>query len=165
MSDLFGRPWPMSMRRKALFLEALFYTFLAWAMVRLTPYTLWRSQLGRSTPLPPAANGGGSLSLRPSPVQDVAWAHARLEEMFGQRFTCLMLALSASWMLRRRKLPSTLILGTRRSPGQGPRLLGAHAWVLSGGFEVVGALGGKDYVPVAAFCSHNKLETPSGECT
>lgn len=84
-------------------------------------------------------------------LADIAWAHHAIEATFGTRFTCLMLALSARAMLRRRSLSSTLVLGVKRAAPQLKSRLGAHAWVLSEGWEIVGGNTRDGHVPVAAF--------------
>ena len=53
--------------------------------------------------------------------------------------SCLVQALAADAMLRRRHLPSVIRIGVRPSRGQRVRFEG-HAWVESGGVVTVGAL-------------------------
>jgi hypothetical protein len=127
-------------------------TAAAWIMIRLVPYRIWRSRLG--TPVPLASSQLRGVAARVSdkePLKEIAWAHGLLARLFGKQFTCLMLAFSARGMLRRRKMPSLLVLGVKRSPGVTAKRLGAHAWVLSGNFEVVGGDSGGGYAPIAAY--------------
>jgi Transglutaminase-like superfamily len=63
------------------------------------------------------------------------------------RSTCLVRALAARIMLRRRHLPSILQFGVGRTP----RELSAHAWVRCGEIDVVGAETAADFAPIAAF--------------
>lgn len=66
----------------------------------------------------------------------VAWAVTAAARRLPGCDTCLVKALTAEVMLRRRKLPSTFRLGVRPAGGT----LVAHAWVESGGDVVLGAL-------------------------
>lgn len=84
-------------------------------------------------------------------LEDVAWAHDLLARRFPRHFTCLMLAISARAMLRRRKAPRLLVLGAKRNRGVPSAPLAAHAWVISEGIEVVGGDTREGHVPVAAY--------------
>jgi Transglutaminase-like superfamily len=151
MSNPLSRLWRLPIRRKLMLAEAFAGTLTAWTMIRFTPYAAWRSRLGFPVPLmsaqvtgAPARNTGNSI------LEDIAWAHAWLARLFGRRFTCLMLAFSARAMLRRRKFSSLLVLGAKRGQGAAEKL-GAHAWVLCQGFEIVGGETRDGHIPVAAY--------------
>jgi hypothetical protein len=61
---------------------------------------------------------------------------------------CLVQAVAATWMLQRRRIPSTLYFGLAKdSDGK----LIAHAWVRSGERILTGAKGHHDYRVVATF--------------
>lgn len=150
MPNLLNRVWRITIRRKFLLAEAFFCTLTAWAMIRLAPYDSWRPRLGVPVPLSstpatgaPARNSGQPL------LEDIAWAHAVLGRFFGQDLTCLMLAFSARAMLLRRKFQSVLVLGVKR--GGADAKLGAHAWVLSQGYEIVGGETRDGHMPIAAY--------------
>lgn len=49
---------------------------------------------------------------------------------------CLILAMSGTMMLKRRRLPSTLYLGISKQPNE---KLSAHAWLRSGSYYLSGA--------------------------
>lgn len=153
MFGLIGRFWRMPVRRKLMLLEAFLSTLSAWAVIKFVPYAAWRSKLGTPVPLSTTAISGSSARTCGKPVlEDIAWAHAQLERRFGSQFTCLMLAFSAKAMLRRRKHSSVLILGVKRSPEAAKDKLGAHAWVLSEGYEIVGSDTRDGHAPIAAYC-------------
>jgi hypothetical protein len=153
ISSLLVRAWRAPMRRKLMLAEALTCTAAAWALVTVMPYTAWRSRLGEAVPLASASLTGASALAAGCPLlEDIAWAHTVLARLFGGRFTCLMLALSARAMLQRRRLPTLLVLGVRRGPEDGSKL-GAHAWVLSQGIEIVGGDTRSGHTPVAAYRS------------
>lgn len=145
-----GLQWPAD--RKLILIEALVCTALAWVSVRLTPYDSWRRELGVPVPLaattisgPPAQSSGAMI------LTDIAWAHRVISRIFGSRFTCLMLAFSVRSMLRRRGLSSLLVLGAKRRNRPSGDPLGAHAWVLCQGFEMVGGDTRDGHIAIAAY--------------
>lgn len=145
----FGR---MPLRRKSVLWEAFRNTLVAWIMVRLLPYRVWKRWLGRPVSLDivpreiavPGAADGIMLS-------DIAWAHKRLGQSSRGVFTCLMLGFSARAMLGRRGAEGILVLGAGRTTGEKKTELGAHAWVIHGRYDIAGGGERKDYSPVAAF--------------
>jgi Transglutaminase-like superfamily len=78
----------------------------------------------------------------------VGWAIRRAVAKSPVRFACLAQSVAAKAMLARRRTPSTLHLGVRKTE-QGE--LAAHAWVLVGGTFVTGRMGHKQFTVVARF--------------
>jgi len=124
--------------------EAALCLTLATLAQRLAPFRYLALTLGQSqrelpdTHPPRAAN----LSLRVA--RGLQSAAGRLP----WHTTCLERAVAAKWMLRRRRVPSTLYLGVRRS---GPGLI-AHAWLRSGPAIITGGIEeSATYPPVAWF--------------
>jgi Transglutaminase-like superfamily len=62
--------------------------------------------------------------------------------------SCLVFALAAQMMLRRRHLPSALQLGVRAGAAT---QLSAHAWLKCGDIDVVGVETAAEFTPIAAF--------------
>jgi hypothetical protein len=62
--------------------------------------------------------------------------------------SCLVCALAARMMLRRRRLPSMLQLGVRVCSATE---LSAHAWLKCGEVEVVGVESAAEFTPIAVF--------------
>jgi hypothetical protein len=62
--------------------------------------------------------------------------------------SCLVRALAAQMMLRRRRLPSVLQLGVRAGAATE---LSAHAWLKCGDIDVVGVETAAEFTPIAAF--------------
>lgn len=142
------------MARKLLFLETLWRTTSALVLIRLTPYNVWRSQLGVLVPIPQLlADVGATHAPRTRLMDDVAWSHSVAARLFRKHFTCLMLALSARGMLTSRGTPSVLVLGVRLREGKltSVRAMGAHAWIISGGTVLVGEKEMAGHTPVAAY--------------
>jgi hypothetical protein len=78
---------------------------------------------------------------------DVRRAVLRVAERLPWQSSCLVRAVAARIMLRRRHLPSVLQFGV----GRKPRELSAHAWVRCGEIDVVGTESAGDFAPIAAF--------------
>lgn len=72
---------------------------------------------------------------------------------------CLVKAIAAMRMLKRRKIGSTLYLGTGRDE---KGLLIAHAWLRSGSFYLTGAEGMENFTVVGKFAKHCTI-TNEGE--
>lgn len=71
----------------------------------------------------------------------------RVAERLPWQSTCLVRAIAARMMLRRRHLPSVLHFGVVHIQKE----LSAHAWVRCGEINVVGAETAGEYAPIAAF--------------
>lgn len=81
-----------------------------------------------------------------------------LNARLGGRLTCLMQAMAAHWMLRRRRIVSTLVLGTLAERGPDRHLrLKAHAWIRHGSSVVLGGETGEVYSPVSCFVHSPRL--------
>jgi hypothetical protein len=78
----------------------------------------------------------------------VRYAILRVSERLPWQSSCLVCALAAQMMLRRRHLPSVLQLGVRAGPAT---KLSAHAWLKCGELDVVGVEGAAEFTPIAAF--------------
>lgn len=103
--------------------------------VALLPFSALRVLLDRyaraGSPIPPDAAAPG--------VSRFTWAVAAAASRFPVRMSCLVQALAADAMLRRRGVSCRLRIGVHpRSTGSGA--LKAHAWIEHEGAVVLGAL-------------------------
>lgn len=150
----------MSWRRKMVLSETVLNTAIAWIMVRMLPYWIWRRWLGHPVPLDSFPKKivvpGRSDDIT---LADITWAHKRLGHMSKGVFTCLMLGVSARAMLSRRGIESILVLGAGRRRDGVNLLLGAHAWVIHGTFDIAGGGERNEYTPVAAFGPKRMTDT------
>ncbi|MDI5921827.1 lasso peptide biosynthesis B2 protein [Halomonas sp. LR5S13] len=140
-----GLPWS----RKRLYLEATLWLLLSWGLVRGLPFRLWSSWLGEQRSADSESMAEESKDPRVVPIcRCIESINARL----GGRLTCLMLAMAVHWMLRRRNIASSLVLGTlaERMPDQSLKLK-AHAWVNHGAGVVLGGNTGEEYFPISSF--------------
>lgn len=135
--------------RKALVLEVACWLFLAWLLVRVLPFRSWSHWLGAQVPgigdLDSADAGSDAVA------REISQTITAFNERLGRRFTCLMLAMTLHWMLSRRRISSSLVLGTQTIQDVQPRLsLKAHAWVRIGSGVVLGELDDQ-YAPISSF--------------
>lgn len=120
-----------------LVLEAL--AWLCWAklLLRVVPFRWVTPRLGQSR-----LESSQSVSPQERRVAvRIVWAVQGVAWYAPVRFVCLPKAIATKWMLRRRRLPSTLYIGVQRREQD---RMTAHAWVrvgeeiLVGGEEVAG---------------------------
>jgi hypothetical protein len=98
----------------------------------------------------PAAVDFADIRRLPDDPRARAIAHllARAERRLPWHCTCLVTALAARAMLRRRGIASVMRFGLRRG---GDGALTAHAWLEAGGGVVCGGPAAEGFVPIAGF--------------
>ncbi|MEO1187952.1 MAG: lasso peptide biosynthesis B2 protein [Pseudomonadota bacterium] len=139
-------------RRQLVLAEALFRTLIAWGMIRLLPFRLWRRWLGQEVPLDSLPRRSWRPKhIKDSVIGDVVWAHAIIEARLEVVFTCLMIGFSSRAMLRRRGYDSLLVLGVGRSGDQQDKNLAAHAWVVYRDWDISGGTNKHEYSAVSAY--------------
>jgi len=111
---------------------------VVWFGLRLLRFQTLRRILGCH-----AGPTDGPSDSRPMPAQTVvgrvAWAVTAAARQLPASMNCLVKAVAADAMLRRRGFASELHFGVRES-GHGVKRLDAHAWVECHGEVVVGAI-------------------------
>jgi Transglutaminase-like superfamily len=135
--------------RQLMYGEAVIRLVGAWILIRWVPYKFWRSLLGKPRRLVHASQlNAGQTEI----AQSIASLHQILQRIFGLRFTCLMLALSARGMLKARNVESVLVLGVNHNANTSDQTtLGAHAWVKSGNVDIIGHESDERFTPVALY--------------
>ena len=137
---------------RRLLLEAL--ALLCWArfLIRVVPFRWIAPHLGRPMAESPVDVGEAErrLSLH------VAWAVQAVVRHVPLGFVCLPQAIAAKWMLRRRRLPSTLYLGLQR---QEESKLTAHAWLRVGDKILTGRAESLDHTVIATFAEESVWTT------
>lgn len=126
----------LSRTDRALVLEAAGLLTCAWLGVRCLRYSTlcavlegWAASTG--------TRHHGSEQHTPEAIARVVWATNAVSRRLPAFGTCLVEALAAHAMLRRRGLPSEMRFGVRTSGSQAASIV-AHAWVECGGVVVVG---------------------------
>ncbi len=69
---------------------------------------------------------------------------------------CLPQAVTAQWMLKRRKIPGTLFLGVTKDQSK-PEKLAAHAWLKCGPMILTGAKGHQQFTVVSTFSTPKRF--------
>lgn len=101
-----------------------------------------------STAIEPIALGAHQLSK----ARLISWAISAAEANLPWNSSCLIQALVAQKMLKRRAIPGALYLGAALGPAEPTRVqLAAHAWVKSGGEFINGERGSKPCKSMAAY--------------
>ncbi|MGF1575992.1 MAG: lasso peptide biosynthesis B2 protein [Cyanophyceae cyanobacterium] len=146
----FGR---IPLKRKLLYLEALGHLVFAWFLVRRVPFRVWSRWLGTGSQGFVEFPGGD----RSSAAVEVAGAIVRLNGVFRGAFTCLMVGTAGKFMLNRRQVDNTLVLGvnTERT-GDSRMAMTAHAWLCEGSDIILGGEVHQDYTPITNYYSSCK---------
>src|SRR5436190_15842522 len=109
-----GQLWKAPLSVKVALLEAAVYLGFAQILTKVVPYPWWSRLLG---PI-----GSGEQPVGATPNNEAARSVARAVHTAARHLpwtaVCLPRAMTAKWMLARRQVPSTLLLGIRR-PGSG----------------------------------------------
>lgn len=119
-------------RERLLFLEALLALVWARLLVRFVPFQYLAPRLGQR-------DVSSSATLTPADRAQairVSWAVQAAARNIPLGFVCLPQAIAAKWMLRHRRIPSTLYLGIPRKGGQAAMV--PHAWLRAGEKIVTG---------------------------
>ncbi|MEI6946672.1 lasso peptide biosynthesis B2 protein [Paraflavisolibacter sp. H34] len=137
--------WRGSFRFKILLLEAFFWLLASKLMVRFVPLKAIAQRMGtlngerREVLSGPEKEKSGMVQLAVNTVcSNVPW-----------KSVCLDQALACMFMLKRRKIPYSLCLGTIKNETR--KALDAHAWVLCGTEIIMGGTRSKKYALVAYF--------------
>ena len=122
--------------RRRLLIEAAASIALVWAGLRVVPFLNLLRLLDRWVALPLARK---REPANPNAVASVTWAVTTASARFPPA-TCLIQALAAAAMLRRRGLTCQLRIGVRTRGCAGGAPLDAHAWVECEGRIAIGDL-------------------------
>ncbi len=134
--------------RRAL-TAAVVWCTVASVVLKVIPFRTVAAWLGRTQLGTASDEGDRTMSREESAiVRRVAWAVSRAARWLPWKPVCLPQAVTAQWMLRRSRIPSTLYLGIDPNGSYD-----AHAWVRSGRVIVTGGPSVQRYAVVAAFAS------------
>ena len=139
-------------RRKRLVVEAFAGLLRAWFLVSFIPFRAYVPGLGTAHKGELRDNVMCDLDL----LGDVRWAIKAVNQMFGDRFTCLMQGMAAKAILNRRGVSNSLVLGAklgRRDRDGGSGEMAAHAWLWSGDRIILGGEAREDFIAVTSYRS------------
>jgi len=129
---------------RALLLEAL--AWLCWAklLLLLVPFRWLAPRLGKPMTESPAAITEEERRL----ASRTSWAVQSVAAHVPLGFVCLPQAIAAKWMLRRRRLASTLYLGVAKPDEM---KFTAHAWLRAGDKILTGRAESLTHSTIATF--------------
>lgn len=133
----------MTNRPPLVVVEAMVALMAARLALRLLPFRLL---VRRPTSAESGTRIGDAAPREPRALR-VRYAVAQAGRRLPGTWTCLVRALAAGWMLRRRGLGSVLHLGVSTAGGR----LAAHAWLEAGDGIVCGGREAAEFTPLASF--------------
>jgi Transglutaminase-like superfamily len=140
--------------QKRFLLEALLYLGLA-RILKALPFSRIVPVLGKPMTESPLLHDPANETL----IRQISRAVRIMSRHTVWESQCLVRAIAAKKMLERRKIESTLYLGTARDK-QGQLI--AHAWLRSGPFYLTGAEEMNHFTTVAIFGTDNRTEKIEG---
>ena len=140
----FKTVWRLSGSQWRLLAEAGACLVVFRLAVWLVPFRRLAAGMGDVMAESPAADSGAERAA----AARIGWAVQGLGNRLPWMSQCLVQALAATWMLQRRRIPSTLYFGVAKDDG---RELKAHAWVRSGTQVLTGSQGWDTFTVVATF--------------
>ncbi len=137
------RAWRNTRGERLLLAEALFCLLWAKAAVRWVPFSQLAGGLGRfKEESPPSEDLPDEMTARA-----IQAAIRRVSARLPGEASCLVRALAAQRMLKRRRVPSTFYLGVTREGGT----LQGHAWLRTGREIVTGGEQAAAHATVSTF--------------
>ena len=131
-------------REVFIYPEAFFFLGLALLLTALIKFSRVSRFLGEQGAKAPKAPDAAQLARAEKVRQTIETMSWRLP----RETKCLIQAIAAQFMLKRRRINSTLYLGVALSKKKGMK---AHAWVRCGGITLTGAKAMAHYTQVASF--------------
>lgn len=133
-------------KEKVLLLEAFLFLGLARMGVLILPFRWLAKTLGQHMREDQASLPTDDLKL--ARMIGAAVSSAANYTPWGS--VCLPQAVTAKWMLKRRRIPATVYLGVMKDETKSEKLA-AHAWIRCGHIILTGAKGHHQYTVVSTF--------------
>jgi hypothetical protein len=143
----------LSPPKRRLLIEAALLTGVARLAVMLLPFRWIAAWLGRQKEETAAGCDGENQQV----LSRLRWAVAAASRHVPWQAKCLVQAMTARSMLKRRSITGTLYLGLAKDP-QGK--LQAHAWLRSGDTIVAGGVSMRTFTVVSTFAFGPVLRAP-----
>lgn len=137
--------------RKRLLAEVTIELLRAAWTVRRRPFQSYVASFGN--PKPGDFVDDSLENLPVGQLRDLHWALTRVNRVARGRFTCLMLAMAGKRVLNRRGVPNSLVLAARPDRGADNDPFGAHSWLRSGQYVVIGAEESVGHIPLVSYHS------------
>jgi hypothetical protein len=122
-------------------LEASLELFLAWVKVKFLPFRMYVKELEEN-------KSNYKLTIDNQTINEIKYAINRFSKVSPFESRCLVRALAARRMLKRRNIQSTLYLGVAR---HNKNSLKAHAWLICNNIFVTGAQGHQQFTVITSY--------------
>lgn len=139
----FGTFIKLRFKDKLLVLETFILTAIARVIILIIPFNKIKKHIGihkKETSFE-IDNTTSQIAFR------VGWAVGHVSKNTPWQSKCLVQALTAQRMLKRRKVSSTIYLGVKKKEGK----MEAHAWLRCGHIYVTGGINKDEFTEVARF--------------
>ncbi|WP_312886271.1 lasso peptide biosynthesis B2 protein [Paenibacillus plantarum] len=137
-----------SLNSKTMFLFIEAFVYLAWARMLISvPFAKIAPSLGKAM----EESAQDQPNIRKIELIQIHDAILIISRHTLWDSKCLVRAIAAMKMLKRREISSTLYMGTRKD--ETGKMI-AHAWLRSGPFFITGAEGKDGYIVVGKFANH-----------
>lgn len=133
-------------RKKIRFVQAFIYTGIIRAFIVFVPFNKLSKKMGNHKD--ESSNDVDINSYRIA--KETSWAVNQAAGQTPWESKCLVQALTAQKILRRKGVPSTLYLGVKKNKDNE---MVAHAWLRCGSYYVTGGYNRREYAVVAKFAS------------
>lgn len=135
----------LPMSRKNALLEAALLLVLAQLLIKVTPYSWWSQLLGPIDSEKEESNAVAEIEIAGS----IAWVVHAAARCLPWEPVCLPRAMVAKWMLARRDVSSTLVLGARKTRHSSDTDL--HAWLRVGQQSITGGEVADQFTVIACY--------------
>ena len=132
-------------RIKFEFIQAYIYSGIARAYILFIPFNKLKKRMGKQKKESMEKESSDVYKV----VKRIRWSVLKAARCTPWDSKCLVQALTAQWMLKRKKISSTIYLGVRKEGNE----MKAHAWLRCGEMYVTGGEIRKDYTVVAKFAN------------
>lgn len=134
----------LTMKVKLLVFEAFVLSAVVRAMVLVIPFNKLKRVFGKHKNTSSFEIDHNQYEM----IKNVSWAVVTITKYTPWESKCLVQAITAQYMLKRRGVHSTLYLGVSK---EGASALKAHAWLRAGKAYVTGGGNKEDFTEVARF--------------
>lgn len=135
--------------RRRLFSETMVALVIAFIRVRFSPFHQLAKALGRKGGESPKSIAVEKLHV----AKEIERAIATISLYLPWPPSCLIQAVTAHRLLRRRNIACTIYFGVASGPGQGRAVINAHAWLRCGSRIITGRNEANLYKVIACFAS------------
>ncbi|MEG2017877.1 MAG: lasso peptide biosynthesis B2 protein [Clostridium sp.] len=135
--------------KRVRFVQAFIYCGIYRAFILLVPFNKLKKRMGNHKGDSPKEIDINSYRI----AKEVQWAVINAARHTPWESKCLVQALTAQRLMKKRKIATTLYLGVKKSI-EGEMI--AHAWIRCGSYYITGGSNKEGYAVVAKFATQGK---------